>query len=294
MAHGSLGVRVQRPSETSLYPMNCKVTNDVKTLIVALILVVGLSTHAAQSKTICTMIVDAASGRSISEEGNCDTRATPASTFKVALALIGFDSGELESADTPRLPFKQGYVDWRGDVWRQATTPRRWMKYSVVWYSQQIARRLGVAAIEGYLRRLDYGNADFSGDEGRDNALERAWINSSLKLSAREQVRFLKRMLNYELPVARKAVDLTKSIVETTSLESGWTVQGKTGLAYPRRADGSFDRARGWGWFVGWATRGDRRVVIARLIQDERRHSKSAAQRAREGLMEELQTLASD
>ena len=260
----------------------------MKALFIALILVSSLLVHAAQAKTICTLIVENTSGRTISEEGDCDTRATPASTFKVALALIGFDSGILKSADTPRLPFRKGYVDWRGDVWRQATTPRRWIKYSVVWYSQQIAKRMGEAAVGEYLQKLDYGNADFSGDRGYNNALERAWISSSLEVSAREQVRFLTRMLIYELPVARKAVDLTKSIVETTKLKSGWTVQGKTGLAYPRRADRSFDRARSVGWFVGWATRGDRKVIFARLIQDEKRQSTTAARRARESLLKDL------
>ncbi|MGH6810210.1 MAG: hypothetical protein ACREEJ_25725 [Ensifer adhaerens] len=38
-----------------------------------------------------------------------------------------------------------------------------------------------------------------------------------------------------------------------------------------RRADGSFDEARGWGWFVGWAQKDDKTFVLARLIQDDRK-----------------------
>ncbi len=266
----------------------------MKPSLFALLFVVILIPQPAHAKTVCTLVADVQSGQTISESGDCETRVTPASTFKLALALIGFDSGILTTAGSPKLPFKKGYVTWGGDNWRQDTTPKRWMKYSVVWYSQHMARKLGAAAITGYLTRFGYGNVDFSGDKGRDNALERAWIGSSLKISPREQVRFLSRMLNRKLPVKPDAVDLTASIVETVTLDSGWLVRGKTGLAYPRRADGGFDRARGTGWFVGWATKGDRRVVFARLIKDEKRQPTHASQRARGSLLKDLPDLAAN
>ncbi len=260
----------------------------MKTLLFASLLVFAVSGHSVQAKTVCTVVADAAGGRVISKTGDCETQVTPASTFKLALALVGFDAGIIQTANSPKLPFRKGYVEWGGDKWRQDTTPKRWMKYSVVWYSQRMTRQLGAAAITDYLDRFNYGNADFSGDKGRDNALERAWIGSSLKISPMEQVRFLSRMLNRQLPVKRSAVDLTASIVEAVTLDSGWQVRGKTGLAYPRRTDGSFDRARGTGWFVGWATKGDRQVVFARLIKDEIRHSAGASRRARASLLKDL------
>ncbi len=266
----------------------------MKTLLLALFSLALLLAQPAHAKTVCTVVADAASGEAISTTGDCDKRATPASTFKLALALIGFDAGILKAADVPELPFKQGYVDWGGDRWRQDTTPKRWMKYSVVWYSQRMARKLGTAAITRYLNKFSYGNADFSGDKGQDNALERAWIGSSLKISPMEQVRFLSRMLNSELPVKPDAFDLTASIVEAVKLDSGWLVRGKTGLSYPIRADGGFDRARGTGWFVGWAVKGGRRVVFARLIQDQQRHPTHASHRARDGLLKDLPGLAAD
>lgn len=266
----------------------------MKKLLPATLLAVSLSALSAQAASECTLVIDLTGGRTLTETGSCDRRATPASTFKLAFALIGFDAGVLKSASEPKLPFRQGYVDWRGDVWRQATTPKRWLKYSVVWYTQQIARRMGVGAITAYLRKLDYGNADFSGDRGYENALDRAWISSSLKISPREQVRFLARMLTYELPVKREAVELTKSVVETTEVDQGWLVHGKTGLAFPRNADRSFNRARGWGWFVGWATKGEREIVFARLIQDERRQSTTPSQRAKQSLLIDLPRLVAD
>ncbi|WP_337659748.1 class D beta-lactamase [Anderseniella sp. Alg231-50] len=263
----------------------------MKTPLFASLSLIVLLAQPVHAKTVCTVVADAASGQAISKAGDCDTRATPASTFKLALALIGFDAGIIKAANAPKLPFKEGYVAWGGDNWRQDTTPKRWMKYSVVWYSQHMTRKLGAAAITGYLEKFDYGNADFSGDKGRNNALERAWIGSSLKISPMEQVRFLSRMLNRKLPVKTDTFQQTSSIVEAVALDGGWLVRGKTGLAYPRRADGSFDRARGTGWFVGWATKGDRQVVFARLIKDEKRHSTGASRRARASLLEDLPDL---
>ncbi|MEP5027852.1 MAG: class D beta-lactamase [Anderseniella sp.] len=263
----------------------------MKTHLFASLSLFVLLAQPVHAETVCTVIADAASGQAISKTGNCDTRVTPASTFKLALALIGFDTGIITTANAPKLPFKKGYVEWGGDNWRHDTTPKRWMKYSVVWYPQHMARKLGAAAITGYLNKFEYGNADFSGDKGLDNALERAWIGSSLKISPVEQVRFLSRMLNRDLPVKPDAVDLTVSIVEAVTLDSGWLVRGKTGLAYPRRADGSFDRARGTGWFIGWAVREGKQVVFARLIKDEKRHSTGASRRARASLLKDLPDL---
>ena len=68
----------------------------------------------------------------------------------------------------------------------------------------------------------------------------------------------------------------------------GWQAQGKTGMAYPRKADGNFDYARPWGWYVGWARRDDRTVVFARLLQDEKKQEPRTSLRARDGILKEL------
>lgn len=251
------------------------------------------SVAPASAKTICTIVADAGNGRILHRQGDCATRVTPASTFKVALAVMGYDAGFLQDEHKPSLPFREGYPDWLGEVWRQDTDPTRWLKYSVVWYSQQIARALGVAKLESYAAGFGYGNADFSGDPGKDNALERAWISSSLKIAPDEQVVFLRRLISGDLPVGGEAMAKTMRIVETTQPGGGWTVQGKTGSAYPRRADGSFDRARGWGWYVGWAGKGDRTLVFARLDQDERRVAGSGGIRARDAFLKTFPDLAS-
>ena len=258
---------------------------------VLLLLAVVFFVAPVQAKTICMLVADAETGAVVLEQGDCRSRVTPASTFKIALSLMGYDAGVLKSATAPRLPFRKGDVDWGGANWTQTTDPARWMKYSVVWFSQRIAAQLGVTTLERYARALDYGNADFAGDEGKNNALERAWISSSLKISPAEQVAFLRRLVKRSLPVSARAIDMTRAIVETTPVKDGWTIAGKTGSAYPRRADGAFDRTKGWGWFVGWATKGERVFVFARLDQDERRESLSAGIRTKKALLRAWPTL---
>ncbi|WP_457583667.1 class D beta-lactamase [Ensifer canadensis] len=260
-------------------------------LFAACMLLATSTVSAAEARTICTLIADSTGEDTVLREGDCDTRVTPASTFKVALSLMGYDSGYLKDEHEPTLAFLKGYVDWGGDNWKQPTDAVRWMKYSVVWFSQQMTKSLGEKTLHDYATKFAYGNADFSGDPGKNNGLERAWIASSLKISPQEQVAFLKKLVNRRLPVSAHATDMTLKVVEERQISGGWTVHGKTGAAFPRRVDGSFDQARGWGWFVGWAEKGDKTFVFARLIQDDRKEPGTPGVRAREAFLGELPAL---
>jgi beta-lactamase class D len=192
---------------------------------------------------------------------------------------------------SPLLDIRAGDPDWGGAEWKRPATPARWMRHSIVWYSQRIAEELGAERLTDYARRFGYGNADFSGDPGEDNGLQRAWIASSLAISPAEQAAFLSAFVNRTLPVAPAVFGQVEAIVETNTIDDGWTVSGKTGSAYPRKADGSFDRNRGYGWYVGWAEKGERRAVFARLIQDEKREKVSGGLRTRAALFEDLPAL---
>ena len=264
---------------------------DMRLFAAGLLLAAGFAAPT-QARTICTIVADAASNEVLLEEGDCKTRVTPASTFKVPLAVMGYDSGFLENAGEPVLPFMKGDPDWGGENWRQPTTPKRWMEFSVVWYSQRITEFLGHAQLRDYAEAFGYGNADMTGDPGKVNGLERAWIASSLKISPREQVEFLKKLVNHDLPVSAEAMDAAMEITEGRDIADGWQAQGKTGMAYPRKADGSFDYARPWGWYVGWARRDDRTIVFARLIQDEKKQEPRTSLRARDSILEELPGIA--
>lgn len=252
-----------------------------------------LSPVTGVAATICTLVTDETASNVIHKAGDCEGRVTPASTFKVALSLLAFNDGHLKSPAEPALPFQVGYADWGGENWRKTTTPRRWMQYSVVWYSRQLTEMIGAARLKSYLNSVNYGNADFSGDKGKDNALDRAWMTSSLKISPTEQVAFLSNMILKKNPVSDHAIEQTIAITDYVDTRKGWRIWGKTGAAYPRTVSGHFDYARGWGWFVGWAKKGDTTVVFARLIQDTKRVKQSPGIRARSAFIQNFDTLVS-
>jgi beta-lactamase class D len=155
--------------------------------VAAVFLFTLLAASSAQARTVCTAIGDAVTGKVLLQEGDCVTRVTPASTFKIAISLMGFDSGFLKDAHNPTLPFREGYVDWRGAEWKKPTDPKRWIEYSVVWFSQQVTRHLGAARFQKYADAFDYGNRDLSGDPGKNNGLMFSWIGSSLQIAPLEQ-----------------------------------------------------------------------------------------------------------
>lgn len=250
----------------------------------------ALSISAAGAEAACTAVADAATGKLLKQEGICDERVTAASTFKIAISLMGFDSGFLTDEHLPALPFHEGYPDWI-PAWRTTTDPTSWIKNSVVWYSQQVTQWLGEERFRRYVAEFHYGNEDVSGDPDKHDGLTHAWLSSSLKISPLEQLAFLETIVGRQLPITAHAYEMTSRITAITVLPNGWDIHGKTGTGFPIKADGSDDLDHAFGWFVGWATKGGRTLVFARLIQDDKRESINAGLRARDAFMREVPSI---
>ncbi|MYM32929.1 class D beta-lactamase [Duganella sp. FT94W] len=236
----------------------------------------------------CTTLVDAATGQRLLHDGQCDARATPASTFNIVVSLMGFDSGILVDEHTPVMPYKPGYTDWN-ESWRTETDPTSWLITSNVWFAQNVTRQLGEARVQRYIDGFGYGNRDISGDAGKHNGLTMSWIGSSLQISPDEQVDFLRKIVNRQLPLSAKAYQMTGRILPAQTLANGWTIHGKTGTASPVLPDGSDDKQRQYGWYVGWATKGARTIVFARMMLDHRQQTYAGA-RARQAFLSEVAT----
>lgn len=249
------------------------------------------SAAKAAPDIICTLISEAESGKVLLEEGDCRSRVTPASTFKVPLAVMAYDAGVLSDAHNPVLSFQKGDPDWGGANWTRDTDPTDWLRYSVLWYSQRITHIMGTEILEKYARDFHYGNADLSGDPGFNNGLERAWVASSLKVSPKEQASFLRSLVIGTLPVSAEAMAHTRELLEKHTT-GNWVFHGKTGAAYPRRADRSFDYARGWGWYVGWAESEGQSLVFVRLTQARERLQVSPGGLTRDALLSKWPELA--
>lgn len=226
---------------------------QMKYRYLVIVLSVGVLVASADAAETCTVVVDAASGKPLVERGDCRSRVTPASTFKIAISLMGYDSGFLKDTHQPVLPYRPDYVDWRAS-WKHPTDPMKWMSDSVVWYSQQVTQSLGKERFAAYVRTFDYGNMDVDGDREHDG-LTLSWLNSSLRISPLEQVSFLTKLVNRRLGVSQHAYTMTEKLIEHGAVPGGWRMHGKYGSA------------GGWGWYVGWASKGERSLVFARLVR---------------------------
>jgi len=235
----------------------------------------------------CTTFVDAGSGRALLREGDCSSRITPVSTFNIAVSLMGYDSGFLKDQHAPVLPYRESYQAWNKE-WRRDMDPSQWISYSAVWYAQQVTQHIGRVQFERYVQGFGYGNRDASGDRSKDNGLTWSWVGSSMQISPDEQTSFLRRLVRRELPVSQYAHDQTAKLLKVRDLPNGWQVFGKTGTGAPIGPDGKDDYSRSYGWFVGWATNGERTIVFARLAQDEKLTEGAAGPRTKEAFLRDL------
>jgi beta-lactamase class D len=265
----------------------------MRKLLVTFVCIGGVISTPAAAEPACLLLTTAESGKVVLKQGaECATQNSPASTFKIALAAMAYDAGILEDEHTPAWPYKEEYAAWR-ESWKTTIDPTIWQRESVVWYSREITRRLGTKAFQSYVDRFDYGNRDLSGDPGQHNGLSNSWNSSSLKISPTEEVAFLQRLLNHQLPITQQAADKAISIVPQFPLANGWTVYGKTGAGFQPRPDGNIDRDRQFGWFVGWVQNGARKVIFAKLIKDDGKIEGLAGLRARDSFLADLPKLLS-
>lgn len=211
------------------------------------------------------------------------------STFKVPLAMIGYDAGVLKDRRSPRWDYDPKFDAPRRA--RKAVDPTVWQAESILWYSQEITRRLGDEVFKAYVRKLRYGNAYVRGDLGKDDGLTRSWLSSSLRISADEQAAFMRRIVAGDLPISQRAIEATVSIVPSFQTADGWNVQGKIGSGSLRRKNGKLNPARPIGWFVGWAEKGGRKITFARLRVGAERPTEPSGLALRVAFLKELPSL---
>ncbi|WP_051271178.1 class D beta-lactamase [Shimazuella kribbensis] len=183
-------------------------------------------------------------------------RVSPNSTFKVPHALIGLQTGVLKDENTT---FK-----WDGTVypfagWNQDQTLKMAIQNSTIWYFQSVAERIGAAREQFYLNAMSYGNRDISG------GLTNFWLQSSLKISPLEQVEFLKRFVNYQLPFSKQNIDIVKQIL-VMEQKNGAVLSGKTGTGWK---DAVINGVPINGWFVGYVEKEGNTYIFATNIEAE-------------------------
>ncbi|MDF3054180.1 MAG: bla [Gammaproteobacteria bacterium] len=206
----------------------------------------------------------------VKQEGDCKTRHSPESTFKIPLSLMGYDANILIDEAHPEWPFKKDY-DLAVNVCKEPHNPRTWMRDSCVWYSQVLTQKLGVEKFREYVTKFNYGNQDVAGDKGKQNGLTHAWLSSSLEISPEEQTIFLQKLIDHNLPLSSKAHDMTKKNMFVQELWGGWKLYGKTGSGQQLNSGRSKKLDLKHGWFIGWIEKDGRTLTFASHITDDKK-----------------------
>ena len=163
-----------------------------------------------------------------------DAQYLPASTFKIFNSLVSLETGAIKTeSDTLRWDGKdKGRPQWNKDH-----NMRSAIKYSVVWFYQELARRVGEKRMKDYIDRVGYGNKDISG------GIDRFWLTGGLRISSIEQIAFLRKLEANKLPFSQRTIDIVKDIMILDSTDT-YLLRGKTGWS----AEGEPEI----GWFVGY------------------------------------------
>lgn len=124
---------------------------------------------------------------------DCNKRYSPASTFKIPHSLIGLETRAIKN---PNQIVPWNWHQYWTKYWNRDHSLNSAMKYSVVPYFIRLSSKIGFKNIRKYLKEFEYGNHSFV---DRIHPLRKEeqifWLNDELKISANEQLTFLKKCI---------------------------------------------------------------------------------------------------
>lgn len=192
-----------------------------------------------------------------------EKRSSPCSTFKIFSTYVGLDTGVIQMNDSVRT--WNGTVYWY-EPWNRDIGLPDAFRQSCVWYYRQVIDDIGQPVMQAYIDEMNYGNRDISDWKGDFNEgepladLKGFWLESSLKISPKEQIQVLRRIMEHpkkgELANTLKLLMLTRDDAAT-----GLKVYGKTGFG---RVDGKNTDA----WFVGLYEKNGKTAYFALRLDD--------------------------
>ncbi len=203
---------------------------------------------------IATLVVASLDGSTVHtyNDGRSLQRFSPASTFKIPNTLIALNAQLVTSKNSQ---FVWDGTDKGLDRWNKDQTLESAFKVSCVWCYQEIARKVGAEQYAEALAMLDFGNQSVG------NEIDAFWLNGDLRISASEQIEFLRKIYNYEVPYRREHVDILKEIM-LTEQTSSYAIYAKTGWAATTPQVG---------WYVGFVVKSEEAWLFAMNLQVDRR-----------------------
>lgn len=137
--------------------------------------------------------------------------------------------------------------------WNQDLNLRLALKYSAVWFYQVLARKIGHQRMHEFVSKIQYGNQDI----GSKEEIDRFWLGGKLKITPEQQIKFLRRLYDNDLPFSATNIELVKDImiIEKTP---DYTLRGKTGWATSQEPQ--------IGWLVGYLEQNEQVYFLATNI----------------------------
>ncbi|WP_334312207.1 class D beta-lactamase [Oscillatoria sp. CS-180] len=157
------------------------------------------------------------------------TAFLPASTFKILNSLIALET-EVISSEIAVLTWdgiERSFPSWNRDL-----NLKEAFKLSAVWFYQVLTRRIGHEQMQNWVIQAEYGNQTIGSEEDIDTF----WLNGELRITPQEQIQFLQRLHNNDLPFSQRTVATVKDIMimeqtpdYTLRAKTGWALEGQVG-----------------------------------------------------------------
>ncbi|AOT10906.1 penicillin-binding transpeptidase domain-containing protein [Pseudoalteromonas luteoviolacea] len=214
------------------------------------LLVFGLAlstSHAAYSEEgcrkgePCTMVVysEHSDKWQVINKPRAERSFSPFSTYKIPNTLILLEKNKINAkttyqVNTNEYPPKK----WWPSTWQKEDIKLRdAFSYSVLPLYQTWTKTLNKPEIKAFLSQFNYGNQDITGP------LDSFWLNSSMQISAFEQVNFLRRLDQKALGLSAHTYQTFDDIFLQKTTQD-YTLFAKTGT-------GPIAKKTYVGWYVG-------------------------------------------
>lgn len=160
-------------------------------------------------------------------------RFSAASTFKILNTLVSLEENVISVNDT----LKWDGISREIPAWNRDQSLESAFRSSCVWCFQELARRVGAAKYKHHLAASAYGGL-------HEPFIETTfWLDGSLKISAVEQVEFLKKLYRRSLPFKDSSYNSLRQFM-LVEQNSEYALRAKTGWA--TKANPPI------GWYVGY------------------------------------------
>ena len=205
--------------------------------------------------------------------------SSPCSTFKIFSTYVGLLTNHIDPENSLRR--WNGTKYWMNE-WNRDIDLDNAFKYSCVWYYRRVIDDIGQETMQQYLNEYNYGNKDISDWKGDLNTNEPSydlkgfWIESSLKISPKEQTQVISKIFADLQKANNQAVinEMKHVMLAYENTDQNLKIYGKTGY-------GVVNDEPADAWFVGmYEVNGKTNYFALRL--DNPKNAESTSVKAKE------------